>query len=111
MTIYARIQKLCKRDKITVTKLEKTFGKSRGFYQKWTYAMPNTANLIEVADFFNVSIDFLLGRPDRTGAYEDDQAFIDAKISEDLDLKEAIEKYYTLSEEKKKHVIELINLL
>jgi transcriptional regulator with XRE-family HTH domain len=73
MTIYARIQKLCKRDKITVSKLEKTYGKSRGFYQKWSYAMPNTANLIEVADFFGVSIDFLLGRPELSGAYDDER--------------------------------------
>ena len=108
MTIYERIKCLCKTKGITVSELERTFKKSRDFYRKWNTSMPNSANLIEIADYFGVSLDYLIGRDEK---YSAEQAMLDVEISEDFELKEAIKKYYALDDRKKEHVIELINLL
>lgn len=37
-------------------------GIGRGTIYKWNKSAPNTENLVKVADYFNVSIDYLLGR-------------------------------------------------
>ena len=42
--------------------------------------------------------------------YSEENALLDIKISEDFELKKAIEKYYTLEEKYRKHILELINL-
>ena len=108
MTVYKRIQLLCKQYGITVTKLEKEFHKSRGFYQKWATSMPNTANLIEIADYFNVSLDYLVGREQRIS---DEAVDTNVEIAVNDELREMIEKFLKLNNKKQAHVSELINLL
>lgn len=110
MGIYDNIKKLCKRDGITVKFMEESLDITRSSTCRWNDNPPTLNSIIKVADFFSVSIDWLLGREDSI-AFSDEQAMLDARISEDLGLKEAIEKYYNLSDDKKKHIIEMINML
>ena len=43
--------------------------------------------------------------------FSDEAAHLVAKIRKDTELSKALQKYFELSDAKKKHVVELINLL
>ncbi len=70
---------------------------------------PKQDKLMKIADYFGVSLDYLMTGSDNK--HSDADALLDVRISEDTELKEAIKKYYSLDDRKKKHVIELIELL
>lgn len=70
---------------------------------------PKQENLLKIADYFGVSLDYLVTGSDKK--YSSEDALLDVRISEDFELKEAIKKYYSLDDRKKKHILELIDLL
>lgn len=70
---------------------------------------PKQDKLMKIADYFGVSLNYLMTGSD--SKYSDADALLDVRISEDAELKEAIKKYYSLDGCKKKHILELINLL
>lgn len=70
---------------------------------------PKQDKLMKIADYFGVSLEYIMTGSD--SKYSDLDALLDVRISEDKELKEAIKKYYNLDDRKKKHIIELINLL
>lgn len=107
MGIYDNIKLLCKQKGITVKQMEETLDITRSSVCRWNNNPPTLNSIIKVANYFNVSIDGLVGRDIK---YSDEQAMLDAEISEDFELKEAIKKYYTLDDRKKKHILELIDL-
>ena len=56
---------------LSLPTLESALGFGNGTIVKWDKASPNTDKLTKVADFFNVSVDYLLGREqmnENTGA-------------------------------------------
>ncbi|MGM0106312.1 hypothetical protein IGK79_002217 [Enterococcus sp. AZ189] len=63
---------------MSIRQLEITLGYSNGYFSKWKKVSPNSEGLQKVADYFNVSVDYLLGRTDNTKA-------TDEKKSDDLD--------------------------
>lgn len=108
MGIYDNIKFLCKQKGVTVKQMEETLDITRSSVCRWNNNPPTLNSITKVANYFCVSIDSLVGREER---YSDAQALLDVEISEDFELKEAIKKYYTLDDRKKKHIIELINIL
>jgi len=60
-----RVKKLADQRKLTLAELERKLNISNGTIGKWDTRKPNTAVLEKVADYFNVSTDYLLGRTDR----------------------------------------------
>lgn len=60
--IFNQISKLCKEKGISITKLEKETGISNGAIGKWSKSSPTVEKLEKVADYFGVSVDWLLGR-------------------------------------------------
>ena len=108
MGIYDNIKHLCKEQGITVKQMEEALDITRSSVCRWNNNPPTLNSIIKVANYFNVSIDGLIGRDIK---YSDEQAILDAEISEDFELKEAIKKYYSLDDRKKKHILELIDLL
>ena len=56
-----RIKSLCGNNGISVTVLENILGLGRGTILNWTTSSPSIANLKKVADYFGVSVDFLIG--------------------------------------------------
>lgn len=109
MTLRDTIKKLCKDNSISVNKLEGDLAFAKGYISKLDKSTPNSAKLQKIADYFGVSLDYLMTGSD--SKYSDEDALLDVRISEDTELKEAIKKYYSLDDRKKKHVIELIDLL
>ncbi|EJZ8852837.1 helix-turn-helix domain-containing protein [Enterococcus faecalis] len=78
MNTYEIIKELTKRKKMSIRQLEITLGYSNGYFSKWKKVSPNSEGLQKVADYFNVSVDYLLGRTDNTKS-------TDEKNSDDLD--------------------------
>lgn len=69
MTLLERIQKLREANgNISINKLEKEAGLTRGSMAKWDIHTPGYDKLKKVADYFNVSVDYLLGISDETSA-------------------------------------------
>ncbi|MEG1345554.1 MAG: helix-turn-helix transcriptional regulator [Acidaminococcaceae bacterium] len=62
MTVLERIQELGIKNGITISSLEKELKLGKGTIYKWGESYPNTEKLTRVADYFKVSVDFLLGR-------------------------------------------------
>lgn len=69
MTIYQRIKELAKLHSISIRELESELAFSNGTINKWK-TRANTQKLQKVADFFNVSVDYLLGNDLNTMASE-----------------------------------------
>ena len=79
MTIVDRIQILCNKHGTTLTGLERTLNFGRSTMGKWVTSSPTINKLGAVADYFNVSIDFL-----RTGEENNDRIFGFNGDSEDM---------------------------
>lgn len=63
-SLLKRIQELCKKEEISVPQLEQTLGFGRGALYKWEKSSPSTDKLRRVADYFGVSLDYLMGLTD-----------------------------------------------
>ena len=61
MTIYQRIKDLSNSRNLSVRELEKQLNFSNGTLNKWDSKAPSE-KLEQVADYFGVSVDYLLGR-------------------------------------------------
>lgn len=55
-----RIKNLCKMHGISMNKLENTLGFGKGYISKLGNSTPNTAKIKLIADYFNVSVDYLM---------------------------------------------------
>lgn len=64
MNTYEIIKELVKQRFMTVAQLERTLDLSNGSISKWSKSKPNSEPLEKVADYLNVSTDYLLGRTD-----------------------------------------------
>ena len=78
MNTYEIIKELSKRKKISIRQLEMRFGYSNGYLAKWKNNTPNSDELLRLADYFGVSVDYLLGRTENSTPNTD-------KIQTDLD--------------------------
>ncbi|WP_142425142.1 helix-turn-helix domain-containing protein [Enterococcus casseliflavus] len=62
MNTYEIIKDLSRQKKISIRQLEMMFGYSNGYLAKWKNNTPNSEELVRLADYFHVSVDYLLGR-------------------------------------------------
>ena len=69
MTIYERIKELALVKKISIRELEKQLGFSNGTIRNWINST-NSQSLEKVANYFNVSTDYLLGRSEKKHYYD-----------------------------------------
>ena len=56
------IKDLCRERDTSIPKIEKEIGLSNGSIYNWSRSYPSIDKVIKVADYFNVSIDILVGR-------------------------------------------------
>ncbi|MGM0237474.1 helix-turn-helix domain-containing protein [Enterococcus sp. AZ103] len=64
MNTYERIKELAKLKKLSIRQLEINFGYSNGYIGSWKKQTPSSKELARLADYFDVSVDYLLGRTD-----------------------------------------------
>ncbi|CAG9621097.1 helix-turn-helix domain-containing protein [Sutcliffiella rhizosphaerae] len=62
MGLIRKIKLLCDEKKVTFAEVERKIGISNGQIRRWDNSSPKVENVKKVADFFNVSTDYLLGR-------------------------------------------------
>ncbi|ENO0232306.1 helix-turn-helix transcriptional regulator [Listeria monocytogenes] len=62
MTIVVRIKNLANSKKITIAELERRLSIPNGTIRRWDNSVPGIDKIQKVADFFDVSVDYLLGR-------------------------------------------------
>ncbi|BAO08086.1 repressor protein [Enterococcus mundtii QU 25] len=66
--LLERIKELCKKRGITVSELENRVGFGKNSIYKWKTQSPKIETLQKVAEYFEVSTDYLLGRTDNPTA-------------------------------------------
>ena len=64
MNSFERVKALADRQKISIVELEEKLGFSRNSLYSWKKNKPSVDKLNIVADYFNVTTDYLLGRTD-----------------------------------------------
>lgn len=62
MNLRDRIKELANQRKVSVAELERDLGFGNGSISKWNKQSPSTEKLKQVADYFQVSLDYLVGR-------------------------------------------------
>jgi transcriptional regulator with XRE-family HTH domain len=110
MNTKERIKELCKKNKISVNKLETDLGFGTGYVSKLDKSTPNAKKIKLIADYFNVSVDYLM--TGKTSEFSKEMALIDVKLSNmPLEVKEYALKLSKLSIEKQKQIMNLIDML
>lgn len=66
MDLLSIITGLCEKDGIKIAQLERKMDFGNGTIRKWDKTTPSGDKLAKVADYFNVSVDYLLGREEKT---------------------------------------------
>ncbi|MGF3066612.1 helix-turn-helix domain-containing protein [Facklamia sp. P12950] len=84
MTPFDRLKILCDKQGISINVLEERVGLGQNTLYSWKKKIPSGQNLTKVADYFNVSIDYLLGRTDNPTIKDDDDFLVAAHIDGDF---------------------------
>ena len=110
---YERFEELCNLRGVKPGTVSKATGIPSSTLTNWKQGnyTPKQHNLKKVADYFNVSIDYLMGREECCSEFTAEQAKFDLMFSQDLELKEALKLYFSLTDVKKKHIIETIKMM
>lgn len=69
------VKELCRRQGISLNTLEERIGFSRNSLYSWKNSEPKPKKLNAVADYFNVSTDYLLGRTDNPAIADSKEQF------------------------------------
>nr|DAG73365.1 MAG TPA: Repressor protein CI [Caudoviricetes sp.] len=111
--MYSIFEKLLEEKGVTAYRVSKETGVGRSTFTDWKNgrSVPKQDKLQKIADFFNVSVDYLMTGKEPEKDFSVESAHLIAQIRKDTELSDALKKYFGLSDAKKKHVVELINLL
>ena len=110
MTIKDRIKDLCVKNGITVNKLETSLGFGTGYISKLDKSTPNTKKIKLIADFFNVSVDYIMTGKDNR--FSEEMADLDADVLFlSKEIKEYAIKLSKLSEDDRKDIMKMIDRL
>jgi len=67
--LYNRIKELCSQKGISISKLESDLGFGNASIRKWEKtSSPSVDKIVKIASYFDVSVDYLLGRTDIVGS-------------------------------------------
>lgn len=68
--VYEKISQLCKANNISVTSLEFELGLGKGLIGKWRKISPNIISLQKVANYFGVSLDYLMAEDGASSKFD-----------------------------------------
>jgi transcriptional regulator with XRE-family HTH domain len=106
MPLVDRIQILAKASNETLSGIERTLHFGNGSIRKWDVNIPSADKLQRVADYFNVTMDYLLGRTEYPNPVPPPNSFQSNAIFHDLSEDEyaALLVYLALYRELKKMI-------
>ena len=110
---YEKIKELADKRGISLMKLEEDLGYSRNTLYKLKSQKPNAERISEIADYFNVSTDYLLGRTDNPAiANSKEQFFFEGKEVDVEELASTAMRFNgkPLSDEDKKAIQNIIEI-
>lgn len=110
---YEKIKELADNRGISLMKLEEDLGYSRNTLYKLKSQKPNAERISEIADYFNVSTDYLLGRTDNPAiANTKEQFFFEGKEVDVEELASTAMRFNgkPLTEEDKKAIQNIIEI-
>lgn len=83
---YQRFEELCRKNGYTPSGVCLAIGRSKNLAAKWksTNAKPSAEVLKELAEFFDVSVDYLLGKTDGS---EEDEIAVRQEILDNVDMR------------------------
>ncbi|CVX98467.1 repressor protein [Streptococcus pneumoniae] len=113
MTILDRIRSLANDRKVTLAELERNLNFSNGSLRKWETSTPSGDKIEKIADYFNVSTDYLLGRTDNPIiANKKEQFFFEGKEVDVEELASTAMRFNgkPLTEEDKKAIQNIIEI-
>lgn len=88
MTLFERIEELRNSRGISQGKLEKELGFSNGSISKWKNSTPNPDRLKKLADYFGVSVEYLMTGEEPKGYYlNEETAKLAQEMFEDSDMR------------------------
>lgn len=70
MSLVEKIKMLCNEKRITMSELERKTNLGNGTISRWDTRTPGVDKLKKVADYFDVSTDYLLGRTEKRRYYD-----------------------------------------
>lgn len=97
MSLVKKIKRLCDEKKTSFAEVERNVGISNGQIRRWDSSSPKTENVAKVADYFNVSVDYLLGRTTDEeikviAAHHDGEEWTDEELKEIERFKEFVKQ-------------------
>lgn len=86
MSLVQRIRNLCNSKGLTFAELERILGFSNGQIRRWEKTKPGIDKIQKVADYFDVSVDYLLGREkdEYAGEQKDEDILIMHRATENM---------------------------
>lgn len=108
MTLYERVSILASNKNISLKKLARELGLSESAIYQWRTSSPKVETVAKVADYFNVSTDYLLGRENNDNSIISHFRTETANMSEeDLEeLEEEINEFTAILIERAKRKLE-----
>lgn len=80
--MYDQIRKLCEENNVSVQQLSRDIDVSKNTIGRWDTNSPSVDKVMKVADYFNVSMDYLCGRTEKKEPTGGDGEFADMDVSE-----------------------------
>lgn len=119
MSLVEKVIKLCEEKNMSQGQLEKELGFSRSSVRKWDDSSPSMDKVVAVADFFHVSVDWLMGKAENRTTPEDLKRWSEDEEIQDVvrsyegddDMKLLFKTSKSLSPEKKKQAIAVLRAL
>ncbi len=101
-----RLLDLRKEKNASQRQMAAAFNVSQGTYNNWEQGntQPSIEQLIELAKFFKVSVDYLIGNSDEEGYIKVQNSLTDDEIS-------TLARFNKLSDESKKHLLNFLSSL
>lgn len=98
--LLSKVQELCKKKDISITKLEQELNFGKSTIAKWNNASPTGDKLNKVAKYFHVTLDYLIGNTDNVTC--DECGFIYSPLS-DFQVREHKHQHALWSSTVKRH--------
>lgn len=105
MLAFDRLKDLAESRKLSINEVEERVGLGRNTLYSWKKKVPSGSNLTKIADYFNVSVDYLLGRTSNPAISEslDDNTLVAAHMTDGLSEDELKEVQQYIEFLKSKH--------